>query len=316
MAPNGETNLAVKDVINALKVLKAGVPMIGGSASKITIAGQSSGGTMVRALLAIPSASSLFRSAILQSDPMVIFSQVLTTIIGLFPPLIQDYGFLSTGTQQTMQNFFNEQLPCNPSDNNCASSLTVNDIVGATESLFSQAMSLDPAAGLGEPIRPLHDGQLISCTLTANSPFPQVSKPILVTTVIDDAGPIIYGTFTSPLSEQGYQGFVYGTLGSSRADTVLASQKYPVQTSGGLVDARPSLETLGTDYMWKCPSWTFSRTWASNGGPVYVGMYVVGATYPTNSEIPFCTSNGSVCHQDDIQIVVSPRPCPNLYRVQ
>lgn len=74
MAPNGQTNLAVKDIVNALKVLKAGVPMIGGSASKITIAGQSSGGTMVRALLAIPSASSLFRSAILQSDPMVILS--------------------------------------------------------------------------------------------------------------------------------------------------------------------------------------------------------------------------------------------------
>ena len=74
MAPNGETNLAVKDVINALNVLKAGVPMIGGSASRITIAGQSSGATMVRTLLAIPSASSLFSSAILQSDPMVIFS--------------------------------------------------------------------------------------------------------------------------------------------------------------------------------------------------------------------------------------------------
>jgi carboxylesterase type B len=74
MAPNGETNLAVKDVINALKVLNAGVPMIGGSPSKITIAGQSSGATMVRALLAIPSISSQFRSAILQSDPMVISS--------------------------------------------------------------------------------------------------------------------------------------------------------------------------------------------------------------------------------------------------
>lgn len=71
MSPNGETNLAVNDVINALKVLTTVVPKIGGSASKITIAGQSSGGTMVRALLAIPSAQSLFRSAILQSDPMV-----------------------------------------------------------------------------------------------------------------------------------------------------------------------------------------------------------------------------------------------------
>jgi len=71
MAPNGEVNLAVNDIINALKFLRTGVLMIGGDASKITIAGQSSGGTMVRALLAIPLAQSLFRSAILQSDPMV-----------------------------------------------------------------------------------------------------------------------------------------------------------------------------------------------------------------------------------------------------
>ena len=75
MAPSGETNLAVNDVINALKFLRTGVPKIGGDASKITVAGQSSGGTMVRALLAVPSAQSLFRSAILQSDPMVMSFQ-------------------------------------------------------------------------------------------------------------------------------------------------------------------------------------------------------------------------------------------------
>lgn len=85
MAPNGETNLAVNDVINALKFLKAGVPMVGGSPSKITIAGQSSGATMVRALLAIPSASSLFASAILQSDPMVFLSRTQPVIVRLFP---------------------------------------------------------------------------------------------------------------------------------------------------------------------------------------------------------------------------------------
>lgn len=37
----------------------------------ITLAGQSSGATMIRALLAAPSVQSLFRFAILQSDPMV-----------------------------------------------------------------------------------------------------------------------------------------------------------------------------------------------------------------------------------------------------
>lgn len=71
MAPNGATNLAVKDVINALKFLQKILPSFGGDRSKITLAGQSSGANLIRALLAVPSASSLFQSAILQSDPMV-----------------------------------------------------------------------------------------------------------------------------------------------------------------------------------------------------------------------------------------------------
>jgi len=71
MAPNGTTNLAVRDLVNALDFLKKVLPAFGGSSRKITIAGQSSGASLVRTLLAVPSASSLFRYAIIQSDPMV-----------------------------------------------------------------------------------------------------------------------------------------------------------------------------------------------------------------------------------------------------
>jgi len=204
-----------------------------------------------------------------------------------------------------MQNFFNGQFSCNPSDDSCASSLSVSNILEASNTLYFQAISLDPAAGQGEPIRPIRDGQLISYTLTTSSPFPQVSKPILVTTVTNEAGPTFYGIFGSPVSEDVFQQSVYWTFGSPRADTVLSSQRYTVQTHEGVVDARPSLEKLGTDYLWKCSSWTFSRAWASNGGPAYVGTYVLGATHPTNSGILFCTTEGHVCHQDDIPIVVS-----------
>lgn len=304
MDPKGKTNLAVNDVINALKVLKTGVQMIGGSPSKITIAGQSSGATMIRALLAAPSASSLFRSAILQSDPMVLSAQTCPVITRSFPS-IQDYGFLSSEIQQTMQNFFNQQFSCNPSDDSCASSLPVSDILQASNTLYSQAIALNPAAGQGEPIRPVHDGQLITSTFTGNS-FPRVSKSILITTVLNEAASTIYTMFDYPVPGQATAQIVAGILGTSRANTVLGSQRYAVQASGGADDVRPSLEKLGTDYLWKCSSWTFSRALASSGGPTYVGMYVVGATYPVNAGIPYCTSNGIVCHQDDIQIVVSP----------
>lgn len=71
MAPTGQTNLAVKDTIVAMQFLNLVLPAFGGSSSKLTIAGQSSGADMVRALLGVDSASSLFHSAIIQSDPMV-----------------------------------------------------------------------------------------------------------------------------------------------------------------------------------------------------------------------------------------------------
>lgn len=74
MAPDGTTNLAVKDLVNALHFLQKVLPAFGGSPGKITIAGQSSGASLVRTLLAVPSASSLFHYAIIQSDPMVILS--------------------------------------------------------------------------------------------------------------------------------------------------------------------------------------------------------------------------------------------------
>ena len=70
--PHGESNLAVKDVITSLQFLRQILPSFNGDSDEITIAGQSSGATMVRALLASPSASDLFKSASLHSDPMVI----------------------------------------------------------------------------------------------------------------------------------------------------------------------------------------------------------------------------------------------------
>jgi carboxylesterase type B len=71
MAPSGKTNLAAGDILTALHFLQKVLPSFGGSPSKITLAGQSSGANMIRGVLAMPSASSLFQSAILQSDPMV-----------------------------------------------------------------------------------------------------------------------------------------------------------------------------------------------------------------------------------------------------
>lgn len=300
VAPNGQLNLAAKDIITALNFLQKVLPSFGGSASKITLAGQSSGANMIRGLLAIPSAQSLFQSAILQSDPM-------------------DYGFLSTNTQQLLQNFFVGQLSCSASDSACLSNLPIDDILVAQNTLLDNALQLDPSTGQGEPIRLVRDGSLITSPLDSTAPFPSVSKPILLTNVRNEAGLSIFG-FVPPIDVSAYEGAISQTFSSSATQAILQNVNYAVSTLtatngtdvASTQDERPTLEKLGTDQIWRCPTWTFARNWVAHGGKAYVGLYVVGASYPGNTDVTsFCGEHGVVCHQDDIEIVFGTVPNPN-----
>ncbi|EIW84838.1 alpha beta-hydrolase [Coniophora puteana RWD-64-598 SS2] len=293
VAPNGQTNLGLKDAVNAMQFLNNVVPAFGGSASKITIAGQSSGANMIRALLAVPSADSLFQSAILQSDPM-------------------DYGFLSTSDQSQIQDYFVSQLNCSATDASCLNGLSADSIVnGAGLKVFSDAYTVVPAANQAEPMRVVYDNSFVTSTLDSSTPFPKVSKPIVLSNVLDEAALTIYGYYTSSVSESEYEQAVNGTFGTPRTQVLLSSQLYASDAQDSAEDYRPMLETLGTDSIWRCATWTFARNWVANGGTAYVGMYTLGASYPGNSAVGYCTEEGVVCHQDDIEIVFGTVPSPS-----
>ncbi|KAJ7578446.1 alpha/beta-hydrolase [Mycena floridula] len=294
MSPDGNTNLAVKDVMNALRFLQTVVPSFGGSASKITLAGQSSGANMVRALLATPSASALFQQAIIQSDPM-------------------DYGFYSLASHTTLQDYFTGLTNCAATDKACLAALSLDSILDAQSDLTTNALSLDASATQNESIRPVRDGTLITSPMDSTAQFPSVNKPILLSTVQNEAGPTIYSWFDTPQPEAAFPVISAGTLGQDRTTVITQSTFYPgIILLDGSIDARQQVEKLGTDYLWKCSGWTFARNWVSNGGTAYVGLYTVGATYVSNADIDFCSQPGSVCHQDDIEIVfgtvLSPTP--------
>ncbi|EEB93648.1 hypothetical protein MPER_07663 [Moniliophthora perniciosa FA553] len=81
--------------------------------------------------------------------------------------------------------------------------------------------------------------------------------------------------------------------------------------SDGTVDARVQLEKVGTDQMWKCAGWTFARNWVQHGGKAFVGVYIVGSTYPgINEATSVCGQSGYVCHEGDIEIVFGTVPNP------
>lgn len=285
-SPDGRTNFAVRDIVASLQLLHKVVASFGGDASKITIAGQSSGANLIRALLAAPSVAPLFQSAILHSDPM-------------------DYGFLSTSVQSKLQNFFNEQVNCSAMVTSCALSLPLSAVLSASDMLFENAANIDSSATQAEPMRPVHDGILITSTLDSTTPFPQVSKAVILSTVLNEAGPAIYGLFTDPMSTSFYEAMVNASFEEPRASNLLASPHYqvPVLGNGTTADARVQLEKMGSDQVWRCPTWTFARNWVQHGGKAYVAQFTVGATYPDNQGIPYCTEAGVVCHEDDIEIV-------------
>ncbi|KAJ6525506.1 alpha/beta-hydrolase [Mycena vulgaris] len=287
MAPNGATNLAVKDTINAMNFLTKVVPSFGGS-GKITLAGQSSGAGMIRALLATPSASALFQSAILQSDPI-------------------NYGFLTVATQKELQSSFNERTGCSATNKACQASLSLDAILDAQVALSADAQDIDPSTGVAQPIRPVRDGSLITTPLDLTAPFPSVNKPILLSNVKNEAGPTIYAIFPSTIGNELFAPVCDQSLGADRTALVEASPFYNLTN---VPDTRVPLETLGTDYMWRCPTWSLARNWVGAGGKAFVGMYVTGATYPANDGIAFCLESGSVCHQDDIEIVFGTVPSP------
>jgi para-nitrobenzyl esterase len=63
-------NMGLLDVALALRWVRDNIAAFGGDPSRVTLFGQSSGGSMVRALMAMPSAHGLFQRAILQSAPL------------------------------------------------------------------------------------------------------------------------------------------------------------------------------------------------------------------------------------------------------
>lgn len=184
--------------------------------------------------------------------------------------------------------------------------LSVPTILAAQNNYTNIAMSIDPSVGTGEPIRVVKDGQFITTSLDSTSPFPAVTKSVLITNVQNEAGYPIYGYFSDPVPEDVYPVVLNATFGTERTNTIMKASYYQIPTGyeRAKYDSRIQLQTVGTDQIYRCPSWTFGRNWVANGGKAYIGLYRLGAPYPGNSDVPYCTSSGTVCHQDDIMIVV------------
>ncbi len=131
-----DSNLALRDVLLALKWVQRNIAAFGGDPADVTVFGESAGGGLVTTLLATPQAEGLFARAIAESSPV---SSV--------------YG--RERAQQVAQLFLGELGAATLAE---ARERSTDEIVAAAARVYAQVPASDPGT---LPFAPVVDGDLV-----------------------------------------------------------------------------------------------------------------------------------------------------------
>lgn len=171
-------NLALKDVLLALRWVQRNIAAFGGDPGRVTVFGESAGGGLVTTLLATPTAEGLFHRAIAQSSPV---SSV--------------YG---TERARRVAERFLELLGIDPSDPgapDAVRSASAAQIVAAGKAVYAEVPTTDPGT---LAFAPVVDGDLLPeppiTVLTEGRGLP---VPLLIGTNRDEAS--LFSFMKSPL---------------------------------------------------------------------------------------------------------------------
>lgn len=281
---NGEnTNFAIKDTILALKWVKDNIMGFGGDPNRITVFGNSSAGSIIRALMSSEKANGLFNNAIIQSDP-------------------EAYGFSTRNVSNTITNYFLQTIKC--ADISCLKDIEISSIITAQLQTFlwirEQGTSnheLNTAYFLG----PVIDGDLIYKDYSTYLSTGTLPNPVdmIVGFTKDEAGPTINSILQSPPSTTDWESLLSYLL---EPDQVASIVKDDIYTLGNSSDAvRILLTQFGTDYYWMCPT-EYNAGLIANRSSSRVFIYQLeqGIQHPDNAIYSIC--DGKVCHQDDIML--------------
>lgn len=292
-------NYGFVDQINALKWVKANIAAFGGNPDNVTIFGQSAGGSSVSAHLISPYSRGLFHKAISHSNPVGIPFRTLTTVAGLAKAFYKHADICST--RQCIDQMPVEALLL-------AQDKTATDLEMAEGgTLLAVFMPFVPYVETldKEPADPqyprLIPGQFLEAFALGKVP----NIPIMLGMVSDESDLFIEEAFNTPLDD-----FMYGVLGllifgEEKSKKILS--RYP-SVKGA--DHRQQLKTIGTEFIFHCPSRNITRAMVqSSVAPQQVYSYVFDYLMSFNDLIwgdnfPVCVNTqdhaAAVCHAADI----------------
>lgn len=126
--------------------------------------------------------------------------------------------------------------------------MSVQDILDASDNTFFDGLigNLDPSVGGGEVFRPVRDGTFLTSPLDSTAAFPKQSRPILLTTVTNEATPTIYGSVDlDPVPPADFESKVGAAYTENSTQTLINSAFYKIPPSTAQdADIRPTLQVM------------------------------------------------------------------------
>jgi para-nitrobenzyl esterase len=278
-------NLGLLDLVLALKWISDNIAAFGGDPSKVTLFGQSSGATLVRALMCMPAADGLFQHAILQSA-------------ALGRPDREPAQAAEIGAR------FADELGLAPDDRAGFVQTSVAELLSAQIRL---ARSFDVALGTSElPFTPVIDGQVLLPDASGNWFTGQPGRALMVGYTAQEMS--AFHAIDPALTDLGVEQ-VRQSLRRSAGDAGENAYRQWVQAHP---EGNPAalLRDFYTERFFGAPSRAYARSKAERGVPCWVYRFDwpspsgLGASHCI--ELPFVF--GNLPRWDGAQMVAGADP--------
>ncbi|KAF9392529.1 hypothetical protein CPB97_000611 [Podila verticillata] len=266
-------NQALQDVILALKWVQKNIAAFGGDPKRVTVFGESSGATMIRALLSAPSTFGLYQGVFGESDTA-------------------DIPFHSPQSAAQMATFFLQELGCAVIDLACPRAKSVNDLLEAQLRANVKMLAAEKWATYALIQRPTADGSLIPAdfNMMVKAGTYNTNANIMWGTVHDEAGYFVPQIFLQPIPVDQAASALEHILSANRTAQVIASPYYQLDPNDN--DAVRNMFT----------KWGTDRAMAKHK-PTYNFRFNHGRDLPLVGQNYCSASTGRVCHTADIQPV-------------
>lgn len=284
-------NMGIMDQNMGLQWIQENIGSFGGDPTKVTIFGQSAGGASVAAHMVTPYSEGLFRTGIMESNPITLSPNVPEVMTSL--------------SERMAAN-----ITCSYNDMACLQAADVMDILNAQnaaimlypEHILSAFMPWQPYIDGDwipeEPLLAFHDGNY------------HQDVPLIQGTVNAEALMFISEAFPEPLDYEGYKALLFAIF-TTAAPQVLA--EYPVP-SDQMNDTRGVVSVMGTDYMWVCPTrWEIRAMTGEFDNAAYYYHFNHSFTNfdPWGPGYEECV--GHVCHGSELPYVFNSAEIANFY---